>query len=182
MTMFKHTPPGNVDAMTYKELDQLMTKVITEAVRGTKNVCSREHIKGVERHERVSEFVTQLRRGISRYFINGVIGKHLVDNLCKKDVWYDAGQVSTNSRINIRISWQHGAQVVDFGRVQGWCYMATGTYRPEEDLAAEIDQDLERMALDLKALGMKSQEMDQINRQAAEVSDELVKIMEPLTE
>lgn len=188
MSMFKHTPPGNVAAMTDDDLDKLMTTAIAEAVKGTKDVCSREHIKGVTRHERVNEFVTQLRRSIGRHIPHTTAGKLLVEKLCRKDAWYDAGQFSSVPYLHVMLTSTHAGssvlftKAVDAERVRGWCYMATGAFRPDQELAAEIDQDIERLALDLKALGMQNQEMDRINKRAEEVSDELVKIMEPLAE
>lgn len=160
--------------LSMSNLDSIMVKAIAQAARNTRRVCGREHIKGTTRHDRVSEFVTQLRRAIGHQIPNS--GKDFVEKITDRRYWYDAGQTDTNENFYAIV----GLTNITSQMLAGWCYNAVGSIC-ESSLSEEIEDDLEQLKADLGFLHMKTEEVDRLNQQADQVADNLLRVVEPLT-
>ena len=149
-------------------LDEIMIAGIAEAVRNTNKVCEREHVKITSRHERVGEFVTQLRRSLGHKTTPTFVGQ-----ITERRYWYDAGVLDPTQNFHASLN----MTAINSEMLRGWCYLASGK---EQSLADEIDGDLIQLKADLNFFHLKNDEADRLNQQAENVADALLKVIEPL--
>ena len=111
------------------DYEKEMPKLIRKATRHAQEVAGREHIKA-DRHERVGHFVTTLRRLIDHQGL-GPSKNGLINGLCRKEIWHDAGELSEGATFS---------QPLELWKVKSWVAGAKALFvTPEETALDSMD-------------------------------------------
>lgn len=148
---------------TTPEQDEVIAGAIGKAIRHTKRVCSREHIKA-DRIERVNHLITSLRREVSYLesmsrSIPADMRLWLQNFICDKAYWHDIGILTTSGQI-----------------LSSWLQMANRQSGSSEAQSEMILADLEELERGLAGVNHTVGEVKRINVEGEALVEKLCNV------
>lgn len=166
-------------------LDANMPTILSRAIKQTKSSATRDHIKA-DRNERVSLFVTDLRREICsastpldvrHQFGAPRLHNKVIDIFCRKSVWHDVGVLLPN-RVTTGIGSKSMISGLTEESVRDWLSQVVIFEPSMNEVILEEMNELDRSMLKF------NQQIDQVTRlntEADEVFNSLVNLIESAT-
>jgi hypothetical protein len=134
--------------------DEKIADAIGKASRHAKRVIRREHVKG-DRLDTINQFVVSLRRELMMCF-SGTLGASLVERLCNKEIWFDAGEISPSYNGH-----HQGPSVL---QLEKWTRAAKRIAASNSSAQAELIQaDLEELERSLHGFQIQIEDAERIN-------------------
>lgn len=155
-------------------LDAKLPEALAEAVQHTWEVARREHIKA-DRIERISTFLTDLKRMLCRLDLPSYSHKCLLDAFCNKRIWHDVG-------ILVPGAFTKNYCKIDGlteDRLLGWLALANAATVPPEN---DIDSGLTELNRKLAVFDQQIDQVKRLNTQADRVMGSLVSLIESAAE
>jgi len=156
--------------------DELISEAIHKAICHTRLVVERSHIKAENRIERISHFLTDLRRELHYMAAVAANGKMsgefqgIVDSLCRKELWFDIGILEENPRYE-RSNMNHPKD-----QIRKWVNMADSL--SQDDYEFEVDRILQELNSGLSAFHQKVEQAKYLNAEGEKVVESLCKVFE----
>ena len=140
--------------------DEKIANAIGKASRHAKRVILREHVKG-SRLDAVNQFIVSLRREILICF-SGTLAASLVERLCNREIWFDAGEISP--------SYNGHHQGPSMLQLEKWTRAAKRIAASNSDAQSELIQaDLEELERSLHGFQIQIEEAERINTEGDSV-------------
>jgi hypothetical protein len=162
-------PPVNCN----QQLADKLPDVIRRAAQHAREVGGREHVKA-NRHERVGHFVTTLRRLLDSHLaVNSITTtKALIQALCDKAQWYDAGVLATEADF-----YRFQAKGFNTAQVKSWVAAAAIPATSVESELDDFDISLAELSDDIPTLQALNTQADAVCANAERAATELEELM-----
>lgn len=160
--------------------DTKIVECIAKAISHASAVARREHVKAVDRHERVALFCTSLRHEITSNssLWHRDFRKVLVEALCRKAVWYDIG-IADDSGVSQHYYSNRGYNSMSISQAQisGWSNKALSQV-PAKDFHQKLLEDIDGLNKSLVVFDGLNQQAKRLNAEADVVMDKLAALVD----
>ena len=155
-----------------------MPSILADAIRQTRKVARREHIKA-DRQERVNLFITDLRRGLLALSnVHKRAKEFMVTSLCRKELWHDIGVPVGEPRNQYFVGGSRYFKI-EQRKLHAWCQQAMS--RVERSPEDAIQADLDELRSGMVVMNDLIRTVAEINSQAEPVVDGLLALSEEMS-